>query len=310
MLCKTGGNIKRSRLELSYLLMAELVKTTLCFGGKVQKWKHKSSVLGDECNEMVFSTYLPPGASADAKVPVIYWLSGLTCTDENFITKAAAQRMAAELGVALVCPDTSPRGCNIEGEDENWDFGTGAGFYVNATADKWKKNYNMFSYVTEELPSIVAKMEEIDASNCSIMGHSMGGHGSLICSLKNPGKYKSTSAFSPICNPVNCPWGKKAFGGYLGDNEEEWKQWDATELARNASEDSWKAPLNILIDQGTADNFLSDKQLLPENFQEACNSKSFIQAEVRMQEGYDHSYYFIQTFINDHLQFHAKYLKQ
>lgn len=289
--------------------MAKLLKTTLCFGGKVQKWEHKSKVLGDECKEMVFTTYLPPNASADSKVPVIYWLSGLTCTDENFITKAAAQRVASELGLALVCPDTSPRGCNIEGEDENWDFGTGAGFYVNATSDKWKKNYNMFTYVTEELPSLISQIEGMDTSNCSIMGHSMGGHGSLICALKCEGVYKSVSAFAPICNPINCPWGKKAFSGYIGDNEEEWKAWDATELVNSYSGDK---KFSILIDQGTADNFLTqkDNQLLPLVFEEACKKKSDnFDLTLRHQEGYDHSYYFIQTFINDHLQFHAKFLK-
>ena len=201
-------------------------------------------------------------------------------------------------------------GCKIEGEDDNWDFGTGAGFYVDATQEKWKKNYNMFSYVTKELPAIVSCIEGIDASNCSIMGHSMGGHGALICSLKQPNHYKSTSAFAPICNPINCPWGKKAFGGYLGDNEEDWKNWDATCLVESL-ETSWgNNTFHVMIDQGSDDNFLSGNQLLPENFQEACKNRSFVDLTVRMHEGYDHSYYFIQTFINDHLRFHAKYLKQ
>jgi len=171
----------------------QLVSSAKCFGGVVQKWKHKSQVLGEACQPMSFATYLPEGASKDSPVPVVYWLSGLTCTDENFITKAGAQKVANELRLALVCPDTSPRGCNIEGEDANWDFGTGAGFYVDATADPWKTNYRMFSYVTEELPQVVSSIEGFDCSNSSIMGHSMGGHGALICALKLPGKFKVRS---------------------------------------------------------------------------------------------------------------------
>eukprot|EP01136_Pigoraptor_vietnamica_P026356 Opistho-1_new@81322 len=226
-------------------MAAEQLNSARCFGGYVRQFKHTSRVLG--C-PMTFVAYVPPQAESE-KVPVLYWLSGLTCNDQNFITKAGAQRAAAKWGVMLICPDTSPRGCQIEGVDANWDFGHGAGFYVDATEDKWKAQFNMYSYITEELPAVVNAVLPARADRQSIFGHSMGGHGALICALKNPGKYRSVSAFAPICNPINCPWGIKAFSGYLGDNKESWKAYDATELVRG-----YKGPhLNILIDQGTED---------------------------------------------------------
>ncbi|CAE7913305.1 ESD [Symbiodinium sp. KB8] len=194
---------------------------------------------------MHFHVYIPPGASADKPVPFLLFLSGLTCTDENFITKAGAQRKAAEKGVALVCPDTSPRGANIEGEDESYDFGSGAGFYVDATEDKWSKHYNMYSYVTKELPSVLSGIKEL-SDKCSVFGHSMGGHGALICALKNPGKYASVSAFSPIANPSTCPWGEKAFGGYLGSDKSKWHAYDASHLVGEFKSES---TLPIFVDQ-------------------------------------------------------------
>ncbi|XP_067118449.1 S-formylglutathione hydrolase [Centruroides vittatus] len=272
-----------------------------CFGGYQRIYSHFSEIL--KC-KMNFSIYIPPQAE-DNKVPVLYWLSGLTCTEQNFIQKAGAQRYAAEHGVIIVGPDTSPRGCNIEGEDDSWDLGTGAGFYVNATEDKWKNHYKMYSYVTEELPDIIIKNFPVIQDKQSIFGHSMGGHGALICALKNPGKYCSVSALSPICNPVEADWGKKAFTAYLGENTESWKNWDATHLVKKYN----GPPLTILIDQGSEDEFLNLKQLLPENFVKAC-SESKMPVILRMQEGYDHSYYFISSFISDHIAHHMQFLKK
>ena len=292
------------KIDISSNKMAAptLVSSWKCFGGLQKVFKHQSKVL--KC-EMKFAIYLPPQA-VDKSVPVVYWLSGLTCTQDNFIQKAGAQRYAADLGVAIVCPDTSPRGCNIEGEDDSYDFGSGAGFYLNATEDKWKTNYSMFSYVTDELPKLVESNFPLDASNRAITGHSMGGHGALVCYLKNPGFYKSVSAFAPICNPSNCPWGTKAFTGYLGNDKATWKEWDATELVKN-----YTGPPKsyILIDQGKDDNFLTEKQLLPQNFVEACKDNS-IPVVLRMQEGYDHSYYFIASLIGEHLEHLAKAFEQ
>jgi len=277
----------------------KLLSEAKCFGGWQKRFSHFSNVTN--C-EMKFAIYLPPQADR-GKVPAMWFLSGLTCTDENFTTKAGAQRYAAEKGIAIVAPDTSPRGTNIEGETESWDFGQGAGFYVNATESKWSKNYNMYSYVTEELWNLVNSHFPISGKH-SISGHSMGGHGALICALKNPGKYQSVSAFAPICNPIECPWGKKAFSGYLGANNTDlWKSYDATNLIA-----SYKGPeLQILIDQGTSDKFFGEKQLLPENFKAAAEKAGF-NVNVRMQEGYDHSYYFISSFIGDHIEHHSKYL--
>eukprot|EP00127_Corallochytrium_limacisporum_P005910 Clim_evm55s214 gene=Clim_evmTU55s214 len=279
----------------------EEVSSVKAFGGYTKQFKHKSTVL--DC-EMVFSVHLPPAAES-GKVPAIYYLSGLTCTDQNFITKGGAQKYASEEGIALIVPDTSPRGTDLPGEHEAYDFGSGAGFYLNATEEPWKKNYNMYDYITRELPELVNASLPIDGERISITGHSMGGHGALTIALKNPGMYKFVSAFSPICNPINCPWGQKAFSGYLGDEDKEaWKQYDATELVK-----SYDGPsLSILIDQGTADNFYIQKQLLPENFQNACKEAN-VPLVLRMQDGYDHSYYFIATFIPDHVKHHAQALK-
>ncbi|XP_070538674.1 S-formylglutathione hydrolase-like [Ptychodera flava] len=275
------------------------VSSNKMFGGLQKVYSHESA----ECKcKMTFGVYLPPAAETD-KCPVLYWLSGLTCTEQNFVTKAGAQRVAAELGIIVVAPDTSPRGCNIEGEDESYDFGSGAGFYVDATEEKWKTNYRMYSYVTKELPEIINKNFPTKPESASIFGHSMGGHGALICAFKNPGKYKSVSAFAPICNPVVCPWGQKAFTGYLGSNQETWKEHDATHLVAK-----YNGPiLDILIDQGKDDNFLAG-QLFPENFVSACRENK-VPVVLRMQEGYDHSYFFIATFVEDHIRHHAKYLK-
>ncbi len=279
-----------------------LISSVKCCGGLQKVVEHASDVL--KC-KMKFAVFLP-SKSDDGKVPVLYWLSGLTCTEQNFITKAGAQRYAEEYGIALVAPDTSPRGCNIEGEDDSWDFGTGAGFYVNATQEKWKTNYNMYSYVTMELPALVNSNFPVLSDRRSIFGHSMGGHGALVCALKNPGMYRSVSAFAPICNPSNCPWGDKAFSGYFGSDKEGWKRWDACELVK-----SYKGPpfSYILIDQGKDDTFYSQNQLLPENFVEACREGG-VQVVLRMQEGYDHSYYFIASFLGDHLKHHADSLNK
>ncbi|XP_050722923.1 S-formylglutathione hydrolase-like isoform X2 [Eriocheir sinensis] len=271
------------------------------FGGWQKVYSHDSKELG--CR-MKFGVYIPPQAEA-GPVSVVYWLSGLTCTEQNFVTKAGSQEHAAKHGFLVVAPDTSPRGCNIEGEDDSWDFGSGAGFYVNATEEKWKKNYRMYSYVTQELPAIIAANFKVKSDSAAIMGHSMGGHGALICAFKNPGMYKSVSAFSPICNPINCPWGVKAFSGYLGaENKEAWKEYDACELVKKYN----GPPLEILVDQGKADNFLTQGQLLPDALVTGCAATG-VPIIMRMQEDYDHSYYFIASFMGDHFDHHAKFLK-
>ena len=277
------------------------VSSVKCFGGFQKVFEHESSEL--KCR-MKFSVYLPPQVEEE-KVPVLYWLSGLTCTEQNFITKAGAQRLASTLGLALVAPDTSPRGCNVEGEDESWDFGTGAGFYVDATEEKWKTNYRMYSYVTSELPEVVRNNFNVIPDRQSVFGHSMGGHGALICTLKNPGMYRSVSAFSPICNPTNCAWGKKAFTGYLGSDQDKWKDWDATELVKKYSGPPFSY---VLIDQGKADSFLTDGQLLPNNFVQSAQEAG-VPVVLRMHEDYDHSYYFIASFVEDHMRHHAAALK-
>ncbi|BES95340.1 Hypothetical protein NTJ_08149 [Nesidiocoris tenuis] len=274
------------------------LKVNKSFGGLQKVYSHDSSVLG--CT-MKFAVYLPPNADS-AKLPVIYWLSGLTCTEENFMIKAGAQQYASRHSIILVMPDTSPRGCKIPGEDDSYDFGTGAGFYVDATEEPWKANYNMYSYITEELPALINAEFPADAQRQSIMGHSMGGHGALICYLKNPGKYRSVSAFSPICNPTQCPWGKKAFKGYLGPDEESWKEYDATCLV--AKYDG--PPTDILIDQGTDDEFLKD-QLFPDNLVQACKEAQ-VPIVLKKRAGYDHSYFYIATFIGEHIEHHAKHL--
>ena len=269
------------------------------FGGQQLKFSHQSDVLG--C-EMTFSVFLPQ-QTKEKSVPLIYWLSGLTCTDDNFVQKAGAQRYAAEAGVAIVCPDTSPRGDDVPDDPEAaYDFGLGAGFYVNATQEPWAEHYQMYSYITEELPAVLAASElPLQTDNTSIMGHSMGGHGALTIALKNPGKYKAVSAFSPICSPLNCPWGEKALSNYIGENKAVWEQYDACALVSQAEE-----RLPILVDQGDADDFLAE-QLKPELLQAACE-KTGHPLTLRMQPGYDHSYFFIASFIGEHIRHHASFL--
>jgi S-formylglutathione hydrolase len=274
----------------------EVLSRTVSFGGEIQRVRHRSTAC--DC-DMTFGIFLPPQAK-EWPVPVLYWLSGLTCTDENFMSKAGAQRVAAELGIAIVCPDTSPRGTDLPGEHDDWDFGSGAGFYVNATQEPWSRNYRMYDYVTRELPVLVNGHFPV-TDRCGISGHSMGGHGALVCYLKNPGKYQSVSAFAPICHPSDCSWGQKALSNYLGEDRNEWAEYDAARLIGDAVE---KLPL--LIDQGTDDDWLSD-QLKPGALEQACIASHY-PLELRMQEGYDHSYYFIATFIEDHLHHHAKAL--
>ncbi|WP_126457247.1 S-formylglutathione hydrolase [Sulfuriflexus mobilis] len=268
------------------------------FGGYLNRYIHESEVC--HC-EMTFSVYLPPQAETD-NVPALYWLSGLTCTDENARIKAGAQRYAAEQGIALIFPDTSPRGDEVADDEQRYDLGKGAGFYVNATQAPWARHYHMYDYVTKELPALLELNLPLIPNVKSISGHSMGGHGALICALKNPASYKSVSAFSPICNPVNGAWGKGCFTAYLGDDTNTWKAYDATVLVEMGARVS-----DILIDQGTADEFYHEKQLLPENFQAVCE-KAGQAVTIRMQDGYDHSYHFIATFIGEHIAYHAKAL--
>ncbi|OKH27467.1 S-formylglutathione hydrolase [Chroogloeocystis siderophila] len=264
-----------------------------CFDGTVGFYCHQS----ETCNiEMRFAVYQPPQAKSE-RVPVLYFLSGLTCTEENFIVKAGAQRYAAEYGLMLVVPDTSPRNTGIAGEDEEWDIGTGAGFYVDATEVPWRSHYQMYSYIVRELPALIAENFSVQPEQ-GIFGHSMGGHGALVCALRNPDQYQSVSAFAPIVAPMQCPWGEKAFSRYLGTDRDSWRTYDATELVLNAN---YQRP--ILIDQGTVDKFLVD-QLKLELFASAC-AKANQPLNLRMQPGYDHSYYFIATFIEDHIRHHA-----
>ena len=269
-----------------------------CFGGQQLRYKHFSQVL--DC-EMTFAIYLPPQAEG-GQVPLLYWLSGLTCTDENFVAKAGAQRYAAEQGVAIVAPDTSPRGEGVPDDPEGaYDFGLGAGFYVNAIQAPWDKHYRMYDYIVDELSGLVNENFSVNSDKVSIFGHSMGGHGALTIALKNPEKFRSASAFAPICSPMRCPWGEKALGNYLGDNRKDWKQYDTTELIRSA-----KQQVPVLVDQGDADDFLIE-QLKTELLIQACSEVNY-PAEIRMQPAYDHSYYFISSFIGEHIKFHAKYL--
>jgi len=249
---------------------------------------------------MRFSVYEPPQAR-ERRVPVLYYLAGLTCSEETFMIKAGAQRLAAELGLMLVAPDTSPRQPRLPGDDASWDFGLGAGFYVDATQAPWSAHYRMYSYVSRELPALVAAHFHVLPDRQGIFGHSMGGHGALVCALRNPEQYRSLSAFAPIAAPTRCPWGRKAFGGYLGNEEASWREYDASELVTHGP---FHGP--ILIDQGSADKFLAE-QLNPDVFAEACRraGQSF---ELRMHPGYDHGYYFIQTFMEDHLAWHASAL--
>lgn len=277
----------------------EPVSRNLCFGGIQGVYAHASQETG--C-AMRFGVFLPPQASA-GRVPVLYWLSGLTCTEENFIVKAGAQRVASELGLAIVVPDTSPRGLGIPGEGDSYDFGLGAGFYVDATEAPWSRGYRMYSYVTKELPAFVESRFPVDPDRAGIFGHSMGGHGALSIALKHPQYYKSVSALAPIASPMRCPWGEKALTGYLGKDRDHWRDYDATALIEDRG---WTGP-PILVDQGTSDQFLTS-QLKPELLRDACE-RSGVPLDLRMRDGYDHSYFFIATFIEDHLRFHASNLR-
>lgn len=287
----------RVNSKINGVEMITLVSKTKSFDGWVKRYQHPSECL--RC-DMVFSIYLPPQMESQA-VPVLYWLSGLTCTDENFMQKAGAQRLAAELGLAIVCPDTSPRGTDLPGEHDDYDFGSGAGFYLNATQAPWDQHYKMYDYIVTELPKIINGYFSVTDKN-SISGHSMGGHGALTIALKNPGKYCSVSAFAPICNPINAPWGHKIFSGYLGKDKKQWEPYDASLLIGLAKE---KLPL--FIDQGDEDEFLVE-QLKPEALQAACEKHNY-PLTLRMQPGYDHSYFFVASFIDDHLRFHYEKLQ-
>jgi len=276
----------------------ETVSEQRCFGGTQGFYRHRSEVTG---TDMGFAVFVPPQAS-DAPVPVVTYLAGLTCTEEIATIKAGAQRHAAEHGLILVMPDTSPRGAGIEGEDDDWDLGTGAGFYLDATAEPWAKYYRMRTYIVEELRNLVAGRFPADPKAQGVLGHSMGGHGALVLALTYPEVYSSVSAFAPICAPTRCPWGVKAFTHYLGDDRDAWLAHDATELIRSGRRQS-----PILIDQGKADQFL-DEQLHPRLFATAC-AEAGQELHLRVHEGYDHSYYFIQTFIGDHIAHHAAQLR-
>jgi len=274
-----------------------LISEYKSFGGKLGFYSHPSST----CNgEMRFAVYQPPQAT-QKPVPVLYFLSGLTCTEETFMVKSGAQQYAAKYGLMLVAPDTSPRNTGIPGEDDDWDFGTGAGFYVDATVEPWASHYRMYSYVVHELPGLIAQHFPVQPEQQGIFGHSMGGHGAIVCAIRNRQQYKSVSAFAPIAAPMRCPWGEKAFSGYLGEEKESWRAYDASELVRQLGYHS-----SILIDQGSADKFLKE-QLLPQVFEQACVAVNQ-PINLRYQEGYDHSYYFIASFIEDHIRHHANSL--
>lgn len=275
----------------------ETLSEQKCFGGTQGFYSHESLSTG---TNMRFAVYVPPQAEK-AEVPVLYYLAGLTCTEETATIKAGAQAHASRHGLILVMPDTSPRGAGVEGEDDDWDFGTGAGFYVDATRAPWATSYRMYSYVTKELPTLINASFPARSGATGIFGHSMGGHGALTIALKNPNVYRSVSAFAPICAPTEVPWGRKAFSGYLGEDRSSWAAHDACELVRRGP-----YPQRILIDQGTEDQFLVE-QLRPKLFEQACNSVGQ-SLQLRMQQGYDHSYYFIQSFMGDHVAHHAAVL--
>ena len=277
----------------------EQISANQSFGGQQLRYKHQSELLN--C-EMHFSIYIPPQAQ-NKSVPVLYWLSGRTCTDENFVQKAGAQQFAAKLGLAIVCPDTSPRGDYVPDDPEGaYDMGLGAGLYINATQEPWAKHYQMYDYVVDELPALINSQFPVDGQSMSISGHSMGGHGALTIALKNPQKYKSVSAFSPICSPVNCPWGEKVFSHYLGDNKSEWLQHDTVELLKQSP-----SKIPVLVDQGEADNFLAEQLNTPLLADLAKQNNSLM--TVRMQPAYDHSYFFVSSFLKDHVLWHKDNVK-
>jgi S-formylglutathione hydrolase len=279
----------------------EVVSQHRCFGGTVGFYKHAAT--STACS-MKFSVFTPPQAQS-ARVPVLYYLAGLTCTEETFMIKAGAQRVAAELGIMLVAPDTSPRGVQLPGDTDSWDFGVGAGFYVDATVEPWSRHYRMYTYVTQELRSLIEAQFPADTARTGIFGHSMGGHGALTIALRNPERYRSVSALAPIAAPKQSPWGQKAFSGYLGPDRGQWSNYDATELVAGVK-DAARKP-HILIDQGLSDQFLQT-QLHPQLFEDACRKVGY-PLHLRRHEGYDHGYYFISTFIQDHLIHHAKILQ-
>jgi S-formylglutathione hydrolase len=272
------------------------IESRACFDGRQEVWQHESSAL--DCI-MRYAVYLPPQARSEA-CPVLYWLSGLTCSEQNFITKAGAQRYAAEHGLILVAPDTSPRGASVA-DAEGYDLGQGAGFYLNATREPWAAHYRMYDYVVDELPALIDTHFPASGAR-GISGHSMGGHGALAIALKNPGRYRSVSAFSPIVAPSQVPWGEKAFAAYLGDDRDAWREWDAVELVAQARE-----RLPLLVDQGEADEFLAT-QLKPDLLRDACAAAGH-PLQLRMRPGYDHSYYFIASFIGEHVAHHAAALR-
>ncbi|TXS93282.1 S-formylglutathione hydrolase [Parahaliea aestuarii] len=281
-------------------MTVETIASHRCFEGEQLRLKHRADSL--DC-DMHFSLYLPPAARG-GDVPLLYWLSGLTCSDENFVQKAGAQRYAAEHGVAIVAPDTSPRGEGVPDDPEGaWDFGLGAGFYVNATEAPWDRHYRMYDYLTEELPALLAEQFPVDTSRAAIFGHSMGGHGALVIALRNPARFQSVSAFAPIVAPSQCPWGEKALGNYLGPDRENWKNYDTCALIEAGA-----LQLPMLVDQGEADNFL-EEQLKTALLEQVC-SRTGYEATIRRQPGYDHSYFFISSFIGSHIAFHARALEQ
>ncbi|MBB5216229.1 S-formylglutathione hydrolase [Parapusillimonas granuli] len=278
----------------------ELISEQRCFDGAQRFYRHDSTAVG---LPMRFSAYVPPQA-ADGRVPVLFFLAGLTCTEETFMIKAGAQRYAAQHGLMLVAPDTSPRGAGLPGEDDDWDFGTGAGFYLDATQAPWSKHYRMETYVADELYGLATSALPGDAGRVGVFGHSMGGHGALVLAQRHPGKFKSVSAFAPIAAPSRCPWGEKAFSAYLGPDRQAWAGYDASLLMEQSQ---CPFPQGILVDQGLADGFL-EQQLNPKAFEAAC-AQAQQPLVLRRHEGYDHSYYFISTFIQDHVDFHAERLR-
>lgn len=286
-------------MAMAMAMTMELLGEHACFGGVQRFYKQASTQVG---LPMKFSVYLPPQAGDGAKVPALLFLAGLTCTEETFMMKAGAQRLAAELGVALIAPDTSPRGASVAGESDSWDFGVGAGFYLDATQPPWATHWRMESWLMKELLPLVTTQLPLDAQRMGVFGHSMGGHGALTLGLRHPGVFKTLSAFAPICAPMHCPWGHKAFTGYLGGDMAAWKEHDATGLMSRQKTAPY--PGGILIDQGLADKFLAD-QLHPHRFETACQQVGQ-PLTLRRHAGYDHGYYFIASFIDDHLRFHAQ----